>query len=194
MERQAFIVLISVWYIQNKGCKISKYIFVFSFIVYLQICCCTGQYYNFDNSKSKHCKAIMADQLCGQWFLQACGFDHEVRTKITIQVLNVYQKFSDICVLVYIIDWPRYFQYFILIYLNYFNIFYFIDFNIWFHSLFLFIVEVCILFVANMLDFLKKCSTKWKLISNIRYIIAARLFYFILYYFIFIFYFCSNYH
>ncbi|XP_063981220.1 non-lysosomal glucosylceramidase isoform X1 [Diachasmimorpha longicaudata] len=37
-----------------------------------------GTYYNFDSCKSDHRKAIMSDQLCGQWYLRACGFDHDV--------------------------------------------------------------------------------------------------------------------
>ncbi|XP_011314940.1 non-lysosomal glucosylceramidase [Fopius arisanus] len=37
-----------------------------------------GAYYNFDSSKSDHRKAIMSDQLCGQWYLRACGFEHDV--------------------------------------------------------------------------------------------------------------------
>ncbi|XP_034935399.1 non-lysosomal glucosylceramidase [Chelonus insularis] len=37
-----------------------------------------GRYYNFDSSKSDHRKCIMSDQLCGQLFLKACGFENEV--------------------------------------------------------------------------------------------------------------------
>ncbi|KAF7989594.1 hypothetical protein HCN44_008268 [Aphidius gifuensis] len=37
-----------------------------------------GSYYNFDSSKNEHHKCIMSDQLCGQWFLRACGFHHDV--------------------------------------------------------------------------------------------------------------------
>lgn len=36
-----------------------------------------GEYYNFDCSE-KHYKTIMADQLCGHWYLRCCGFKYEV--------------------------------------------------------------------------------------------------------------------
>lgn len=35
----------------------------------------TGKYYQFD----VHTKnSIMADQLCGHWYLRTCGFDYDV--------------------------------------------------------------------------------------------------------------------
>lgn len=36
-----------------------------------------GMYYDFD-SGSPNSKSIMADQLCGIWYLQACGIIDEV--------------------------------------------------------------------------------------------------------------------
>lgn len=37
-----------------------------------------GEYYNFDSSDQYHSKSIMADQLCGQWYLKCCGVNEEV--------------------------------------------------------------------------------------------------------------------
>jgi len=37
-----------------------------------------GQYYNFDSSESPQSKSVMSDQLCGQWYLRACGVTDEV--------------------------------------------------------------------------------------------------------------------
>ncbi|XP_043279338.1 non-lysosomal glucosylceramidase [Venturia canescens] len=60
-----------------------------------------GHYYNFDSSKSIHQKVIMSDQLCGQWYLQACGFGHEIfpedRVKSALRVIfhNNVIKFKD---------------------------------------------------------------------------------------------------
>lgn len=36
-----------------------------------------GSYYRFDTSNS-HKDTIMADQLCGHWYMKTCGFDYEV--------------------------------------------------------------------------------------------------------------------
>ncbi|RZC10207.1 non-lysosomal glucosylceramidase [Asbolus verrucosus] len=36
-----------------------------------------GKYYNFDCS-NEECRSIMADQLCGQWYLRNSGFNYEV--------------------------------------------------------------------------------------------------------------------
>lgn len=36
-----------------------------------------GKYYRFDCSL-KECQSIMADQLCGHWYLKCCGFGYEV--------------------------------------------------------------------------------------------------------------------
>lgn len=38
-----------------------------------------GKYYNFDCSAEK--STIMADQLCGHWYLRSCGLHYEVSTK-----------------------------------------------------------------------------------------------------------------
>lgn len=40
-----------------------------------------GKYYNFDVNH----KAIMADQLCGHWYLRACGFQYQVFPKDRVQ-------------------------------------------------------------------------------------------------------------
>lgn len=37
-----------------------------------------GTYYRFDLATSDK-EAIMADQLCGHWYLKLCGFDYDVR-------------------------------------------------------------------------------------------------------------------
>lgn len=38
-------------------------------------------YYKFDVSSSSK-ESIMADQLCGHWYLRCCGFDYDVCTLI----------------------------------------------------------------------------------------------------------------
>lgn len=35
-----------------------------------------GKYYNFDCSENA--TTVMADQLCGHWYLRSCGFKYEV--------------------------------------------------------------------------------------------------------------------
>lgn len=40
-----------------------------------------GKYYNFDCSK-RECESIMADQLCGHWYLSCCGYGDEVRNSL----------------------------------------------------------------------------------------------------------------
>lgn len=37
-----------------------------------------GEYYDFDSSGQPHSKSIMADQLCGEWYLKCCGVNEEV--------------------------------------------------------------------------------------------------------------------
>lgn len=37
-----------------------------------------GSYYDFDSSQAEDHKAIMADQLCGMWYLQASGITEPV--------------------------------------------------------------------------------------------------------------------
>lgn len=37
----------------------------------------TGSYYKFDSSSASK-NSIMADQLCGHWYLRSCGFDYDV--------------------------------------------------------------------------------------------------------------------
>lgn len=44
-----------------------------------------GSYYDFDTSGGEGSKAIMADQLCGLWYLQACGITEPVSTIVTRQ-------------------------------------------------------------------------------------------------------------
>lgn len=43
-----------------------------------------GEYYDFDSSGQYHSKSIMADQLCGQWYLKCCGVNEEVTWDKTI--------------------------------------------------------------------------------------------------------------
>ncbi|VVC26259.1 Hypothetical protein CINCED_3A006003 [Cinara cedri] len=60
-----------------------------------------GDYYDFDSSGNPHSKSIMADQLCGAWYLKCCGVTEEVfpldRVKKALQIIyniNV-QGFND---------------------------------------------------------------------------------------------------
>ncbi|XP_044264175.1 non-lysosomal glucosylceramidase [Tribolium madens] len=59
-----------------------------------------GKCYNFDCS-DKECRSIMADQLCGQWYLRSCGFNYEVfpqdRVKTSLKTIyeNNVQSFCD---------------------------------------------------------------------------------------------------
>jgi len=48
-----------------------------------------GAYYNFDSSPGKHRAAIMADQLAGHWFAQACGLPGVVPSD---RARSAYQK------------------------------------------------------------------------------------------------------
>lgn len=41
----------------------------------------TGSYYKFDSSERQHSSSIMSDQLCGHWYLKACGITAEVFPK-----------------------------------------------------------------------------------------------------------------
>ncbi|KAH8352435.1 hypothetical protein KR084_004138, partial [Drosophila pseudotakahashii] len=43
-----------------------------------------GSYYRFDLSHS-HRDTIMADQLCGHWYLKSCGFDYEIYPKENVR-------------------------------------------------------------------------------------------------------------
>lgn len=36
-------------------------------------------YYKFDTASSAKKAVIMADQLCGHWYLRCCGFDYDVK-------------------------------------------------------------------------------------------------------------------
>lgn len=45
-----------------------------------------GQYYKFDASRNRWSDSIMADQLCGHWYLRACGFNYEVSLKCFVPV------------------------------------------------------------------------------------------------------------
>lgn len=38
----------------------------------------SGEYFDFDSSGQHHSKSIMADQLCGEWYLKCCGVNEEV--------------------------------------------------------------------------------------------------------------------
>lgn len=38
-----------------------------------------GKFYKFDCENQTNGETIMADQLCGHWYLSCCGFDYEVR-------------------------------------------------------------------------------------------------------------------
>ncbi|KAI8121146.1 Non-lysosomal glucosylceramidase [Lucilia cuprina] len=43
-----------------------------------------GSYYRFDTSNS-HKDTIMADQLCGHWYMKTCGFDYEIYPKENVR-------------------------------------------------------------------------------------------------------------
>lgn len=50
-----------------------------------------GTYYNFDCSKDER-YSVMADQLCGHWYLRCCGFKHEVRENtLCRKILHIKQ-------------------------------------------------------------------------------------------------------
>ncbi|XP_050440390.1 non-lysosomal glucosylceramidase isoform X2 [Adelges cooleyi] len=54
-----------------------------------------GDYYNFDSSGQPHSKSIMADQLCGQWYLKCCGVEEEVfPTDQVIKALSTIYKMN----------------------------------------------------------------------------------------------------
>uniref|UniRef100_A0A336KNI8 CSON012927 protein n=1 Tax=Culicoides sonorensis TaxID=179676 RepID=A0A336KNI8_CULSO len=44
----------------------------------------TGKYYKFDSSSGSK-NSIMADQLCGHWYLRSCGFDYDVFPKENVR-------------------------------------------------------------------------------------------------------------
>lgn len=53
----------------------------------------TGKYYKFDNSANSWSDSIMADQLCGQWYLRTCGHEYEVFPKDNVHtaLMTIYQ-------------------------------------------------------------------------------------------------------
>ncbi|XP_008548504.2 non-lysosomal glucosylceramidase [Microplitis demolitor] len=53
-----------------------------------------GSYYNFDCSKSDHRLCIMSDQLCGQLFLQACKFNHQIfpEDRVKSSLKTIYEN------------------------------------------------------------------------------------------------------
>lgn len=50
-----------------------------------------GHYFNFDSSEASHSNSIMADQLCGLWYLHSCKVSDEVfaqdKVKLTLQLI-----------------------------------------------------------------------------------------------------------
>lgn len=52
-----------------------------------------GHYYQFDTAIG-HKDTIMADQLCGHWYLKSCGFDYEVYPKKNVRTTlkSIYQN------------------------------------------------------------------------------------------------------
>ncbi|XP_065333183.1 non-lysosomal glucosylceramidase [Cloeon dipterum] len=44
-----------------------------------------GEYYNFDSSGAPHSSSIMSDQLCGHWYLRACGVTDKVFPKENVK-------------------------------------------------------------------------------------------------------------
>ncbi|XP_050524900.1 non-lysosomal glucosylceramidase isoform X2 [Daktulosphaira vitifoliae] len=54
-----------------------------------------GDYYDFDSSGQYHSKSIMADQLCGQWYLKCCDVEEEVfPTDQVLKALSTIYKFN----------------------------------------------------------------------------------------------------
>ncbi|KAG8228817.1 hypothetical protein J437_LFUL008313 [Ladona fulva] len=55
-----------------------------------------GKYYNFDSSESARSKTIMSDQLCGHWYLKACGISKEVGYYLTLTFpINYISSFCE---------------------------------------------------------------------------------------------------
>lgn len=60
-----------------------------------------GKYYIFDSSGAAHSTSVMADQLCGIWYLRACNVDEEVLPieKVKRALLTIFEnnvcKFND---------------------------------------------------------------------------------------------------
>jgi non-lysosomal glucosylceramidase len=52
-----------------------------------------GRNYNFDCS-NEECRSIMADQLCGQWYLRSCGFNYEVfpQDRVKTALKTIYEN------------------------------------------------------------------------------------------------------
>ncbi|XP_073994455.1 non-lysosomal glucosylceramidase isoform X2 [Rhodnius prolixus] len=55
----------------------------------------TGNYFKFDSSTSEHSKSIMADQLCGLWYLHCCQIKDEVFSQVKVkQALSTIYKYN----------------------------------------------------------------------------------------------------
>lgn len=52
--------------------------FIYGFNLFQYFICWLGSYYDFDSGGDFSSKSIMADQLCGIWYLQSCGVTDEV--------------------------------------------------------------------------------------------------------------------
>lgn len=50
-----------------------------------------GKNYRFDCSL-KECHSVMADQLCGHWYLKCCGYNYEVIKHVDTANIFVYSK------------------------------------------------------------------------------------------------------
>ena len=53
-----------------------------------------GKYYNYDSSKSTHYNSIMADQLAGQWYCDACDLDPIIPKKNAKSALRTVYEFN----------------------------------------------------------------------------------------------------
>lgn len=55
-----------------------------------------GLYYNYDCSE-KEFNSIMADQLCGQWYLRCCGVQDYIVSRFLYRVFVIVLKNLKIC-------------------------------------------------------------------------------------------------
>lgn len=57
-------------------------------------------YYKFDTASSAKKAVIMADQLCGHWYLRCCGFDYDVKKKTNYLLC----KFECLTLILFFVD------------------------------------------------------------------------------------------
>lgn len=52
-------------------------------------------YYKFDAASSSK-ESVMADQLCGHWYLRCCGFDYDVNYNFVVNIIVSANKLNTI--------------------------------------------------------------------------------------------------